>query len=180
MVNYVYIATSLDGFIAASDGGLEWLEEIPNPEKSDYGFAEFMSSIDALVMGRKTFDKVLTFDSWPYNKPVYVLSKSGIKVPKELDGKVKVVNGNLKIVVDQLNELGHQSLYIDGGITIQNFLEEDLIDEMIITRIPILLGEGIPLFGKLSQRLRFSHKKTEVLNNILVKTHYTRRDQNRL
>ena len=176
MVNYVYIATSLDGFIAASDGGLDWLEEIPNPEKSDYGFMEFMSGIDALVMGRKTFEKVLTFDSWPYNKPVYVLSKSGVKIPKELEGKVEIVNGNPKLVVDQLNELGHQNLYIDGGFTIQNFIEEDLIDEMIITRVPILLGEGIPLFGKLSQRLHFSHKKTEVHHDMLVISHYTRRD----
>jgi dihydrofolate reductase len=178
LANYVYIATSLDGFIATSEGGLDWLEEIPNPEKSDYGFAEFMSGIDAIVMGRKTFEKVLTSGFWPYNKLVYVLSKSGVKVPKEFENKVEVVNANPKIVVDQLNKFGHQNLYIDGGITIQSFLEEDLIDEMIITRIPVLLGEGIPLFGRLSQRRHFSHKKTEVVNNMLVKSHYSRREPN--
>ncbi len=175
MVNYVYVATSLDGFIAAYDGGLDWLEEIPNPEKDDFGYAKFMSGIDALLMGRKTFDKVLTFGSWPYSKPVFVLSRSNIKVPKELVGKVEFVNGEPIAVVDQLKEMGHQNLYIDGGVTIQNFLEADLIDEMIITRVPVLLGDGIPLFGKLSQRLKFSHKKTEVLGNTLVKTYYTRR-----
>ncbi|MHA3965083.1 MAG: dihydrofolate reductase family protein [Candidatus Thorarchaeota archaeon SMTZ1-45] len=175
MTNYIYIATSLDGFIATNEGGLDWLEDIPNPEKSDYGFAEFMSGIDALVMGRKTFEKVLTFESWPYDKPVFVLSKGRRKVPKELEGKAEIIQGDPKIVVEQLNKLGHQNLYIDGGITIQNFLEEDLIDEMIITKVPILLGEGIPLFDKLSKRLKFSHLKTEVLSNTLVKTHYIRK-----
>lgn len=175
MTNYVYIATSLDGFIAASDGSLDWLEEIPNPEKGNYGFVEFMSGIDALVMGRKTFEKVLTFGRWPYNKPVYVLSKTGVNIPKELVGKAEVVNGTPKMVVDQLSELGHQHLYIDGGITIQNFLEEDMIDEMIITKISILLGGGIPLFGKLSKRLQFNHTKTEVHHDMMVTSHYTRK-----
>lgn len=174
MTNYVYIATSLDGFIATSDGGVDWLSEIPNPENDDFGFAEFMSGIDALVMGRKTFEKVLTFDSWPYDKPVYVLSRSRVNIPKELENKVETITGNPKKVVDQLKELGHQNLYIDGGTTIQGFLEEDLIDEMIITRIPVLLGDGIPLFSKLSPRLYFNHKRTEILNKILVKSHYTR------
>ncbi|MBY8998113.1 MAG: dihydrofolate reductase [Candidatus Thorarchaeota archaeon] len=174
MANYVYIATSLDGFIAASDGGLDWLEKIPNPEGSDFGYADFMSGIDAIVMGRKTFDKVLTFGSWPYDKPVYVLSKSKVNIPKELENKVKIVNGDLKKLVDQLKEVGHQNLYIDGGITIQGFLEEDLIDEMIITRVPVLLGNGLPLFGKLTRRLYFRHTRTEIFNETLIKSHYTR------
>ncbi|MHA1904232.1 MAG: dihydrofolate reductase family protein [Candidatus Thorarchaeota archaeon] len=174
MVNYIYMATSLDGFIATSDGGLDWLDEIPNPEKNDFGYAEFMSGIDAIVMGRKTFEKVLTFGSWPYVKPVYVLSKRKVNVPKELENKVEIITGNPKKLVDKLKELGHQNLYIDGGITIQGFLEEDLIDEMIITRIPVLLGNGIPLFGKLTQRLYFSHERTEILNETLVKSHYKR------
>ena len=174
MTNYVYIATSLDGFIATGDGGLDWLNEIPNSEKSDFGYAEFMRGIDAIVMGRKTFEKILAFDAWPYDIPVYVLSKSKISTPDELDDKVEIITGNPKKVVDQLNELGHQNLYIDGGITIQGFLEEDLIDKMIITRVPVLLGEGIPLFGKLTQRLYFKHEKTEFLNEILSKSYYTR------
>ena len=174
MTNYVYIATSLDGFIAASDGGLDWLNEIPNPERSDYGYAEFMSGIDAIVMGRKTFEKVLTFVLWPYEKPVYVLSHSKVNVPKDLQNKVEIVAGTPKKIIDQLKESGHRNLYIDGGITIQGFLEEDLIDEMIVTRVPVLLGEGIPLFGMLTKRLHFEHKRTEVLNNMLVKSYYRR------
>jgi len=174
MTNSVYIATSLDGFIATSDGGLDWLDEIPNPDGSDHGYAEFMSGIDAIVMGRKTFEKVLTFSLWPYDKPVYVLSRSKVRVPNELENKVEIVNENPKTLVDQLKERGHQNLYIDGGITIQGFLEEDLIDELIITRIPVPLGNGAPLFGKLIQRMYFSHKRTEVLNETLVKSYYTR------
>ena len=174
MTNYVYIATSLDGFIATSDGGVEWLDEIPNPEQNDFGFADFMKSIDALVMGRKTFEKVLTFGVWPYNKPVFVLTKRKVEVPQKLEGKIKSVHGAPRDVVAQLRELGHHNLYIDGGITIQSFLEDDLIDEMIITRVPILLGEGIPLFGLLTKRLHFKHKSTEILNEILVKSHYIR------
>jgi len=174
MTNFVYIATSLDGFIATSDGGLDWLDEIPNPEGHDFGYAKFMNGIDAIVMGRKTFEKVLSFSSWPYDKPVYVLSKSKVLVPKDLEKKVEIVNENPKTLVAQLKELGHQTLYIDGGITIQGFLEEDLVDEMIITRFPVLLGKGTPLFGKLTRRLYFNHKRTEVLNEILVKSYYTR------
>ena len=174
MTNYVYIAMSLDGFIATREGNLDWLDEIPNPDNNDYGFVEFMSGIDALVMGRKTFEKVLTFRVWPYAKPVFVLSRSKINIPTDLEGKAETITGTPKKIVEQLKEFGHQNLYIDGGKTIQGFLEEDLIDEMIITTVPILLGDGISLFGKLTQRLRFSHRKTEVLNESLVKSYYTR------
>jgi len=174
MANFVYIATSLDGFIATSEGDLDWLDEIPNPEGHDFGYDEFMSGIDALVMGRKTFEKVASFGVWPYGKPVFVLSRSKISVPPELENKVEVVNETPKKLVDNLRTQGYQNLYIDGGITIQNFLTDDLIDEMIITRVPVLLGSGIPLFGKLQQRQNFKHVNTVVLNEILVKSHYTR------
>ena len=174
MTNYVYIATSLDGFIATNEGDLDWLDEIPNQEKNDFGFADFMSGIDAIVMGRKTFEKVLSFGAWPYDKPVYVLTRSKAEVPEAMENKVEFITGAPPEVVAQLKELGHQNLYIDGGITIQGFLEENLIDEMIITRVPILLGNGISLFGKLAQRLHFKHKNTEILNEMLVKSHYIR------
>ena len=174
MTIFVYIATSLDGYIATKDGGIDWLNEIPNPDGSDYGFTEFMKDIDALVMGRKTFEKVLSFDVWPYDKPVFVLSTGNVAIPKELESDVKIINGTPTEIVSQLKNLGYTNLYIDGGKTIQGFLEADLVDEMIITRIPILLGSGILLFGKLSQQMHFTHKKTEILNDMLVKTHYSR------
>ncbi len=174
MVNFVYIATSLDGFIATSEGDLDWLDEIPNPEGIDFGYAEFMSGIDALVMGRKTFEKVASFGIWPYNKPVFVLSRSKISVPPELENKVEIVNKTPKKLVDNLRAKGFQNLYVDGGITIQKFLADGLIDEMIITKVPVLLGSGIPLFGTLQQRQYFKHEKTDILNEMLVKSHYTR------
>jgi len=174
MANYVYIASSLDGFIATKDGGLDWLMEIPNPDQSDYGYAEFNRGIDAIVMGRNTFEKVLTFDQWPYDKPVFVLSNSLDNVPGDIAGKSEIVKGDLRTLVDDLKKRGFHNLYVDGGRVIQSFLREDLIDEMIITRVPILLGDGIPLFGKIGNSLKFSLKKIESFNETLVKSHYVR------
>lgn len=174
MSNYVYIATSLDGFIATSDGGLDWLEKLPNPEKSDYGYAEFIDSIDAVVMGRNTFEKVLTFNQWLYSKPVFVLSNSPRELPQHIIGKAEIVAGEIPKLITKLHQKGYKNLYIDGGRVIQSFLQEDLIDEIIITRVPIILGEGFPLFGTLEQQLQFKHKKTEIYNNTLVKSHYIR------
>ena len=174
MANYVYIARSLDGYIATSDGGVEWLDDIPNPQQSDYGFSKFISGIDALVMGRKTFEKVLSFGSWLYKKPVFVLSNSLKNVPAAVTGKAEIVNGDLHELINSLNKRGFHHLYIDGGLAIQSFLKEDLIDEMIITQIPILLGDGIPLFGKLSSSLKFKHTRTDIHNRSLVMSRYTR------
>lgn len=127
MANYVYIASSLDGFIAARDGGIDWLHEIPNPDRSDYGYAEFMGNIDAIVMGRNTFEQVLTFDSWPFDKPVFVLSNSLSELPESMTGKAQIVSGDITKLVNQLNKQGYANLYIDGGRTIQGFLKRDLI-----------------------------------------------------
>ena len=174
MANYVYIAASLDGFIATINGGLDWLDEIPNPENSDFGYADFMSGIDAIIMGRITYEKVLTFGAWPYDKPVFVLTGSMTELPKISAGTVEIANGDPETIISDLNRLGYKNLYIDGGRTIQGFLKEDLIDEMIITRIPILLGTGIPLFGDMERSLKFRHVATEVFSNMLVKSTYRR------
>ncbi|MBK1877070.1 dihydrofolate reductase family protein [Pelagicoccus mobilis] len=173
MSNYVYIATSLDGYIATPDGGVEWLDDAPNPDGSDFGFAEFISRVDGILMGRGTFEKVLSFDMpWMYEKPVYVLSNSLSSVPEELEGKVMIVRGALREVLDRLSKEGVENLYVDGGKVIQSFLRERLIDELIITRIPKLLGKGIPLFGDLDEIMNFEHMETEVLNNYMVKSRY--------
>jgi len=174
MANYVFVATTLDGFIADVDGGIDWLMEVPNPDKTDYGYAELMKNTDALVMGRSTFEKVLTFGEWFYTKPVFVLSSSLTEVPENLIGKVEIVKGDIQDVVQNLNSQGYKNLYIDGGKLIQSFLKEDLIDELIINKIPILLGKGIPLFGEIDQRLKFKHTKTEVFNDSLVMSRYLR------
>lgn len=174
MSNIVYIATSLDGFIATSDGGIEWLKEIPNPEQSDYGWADFMSGIDTILMGRNTFEKVLTFGVWPYEKPVFVMTDSLTKLPEVIIGKAEIIKGTLNEIIDQLKQRGFTNIYVDGGKVIQSFLAEDLIDEMIITKVPILLGKGIPLFGEQEQSRMFRHINTEIYNNSLVKNHYVR------
>jgi len=174
MANIVYIATSLDGYIAGPDGELDWLDDIPNPDHSDYGYAEFIKGIDAIVMGRKTFDIVMSFDSWPYTKPVFVLSNSLKELPRGSAKNAEIISGELSDILKRLQDNGYHTLYIDGGRTIQSFLAEDLIDTMIIARIPIILGKGIPLFGEQTERLKFRHVKTEVHSNALVMTEYLR------
>ena len=177
MSNIVYIATSMDGFIAREDGSIDWLMELPNPDNSDYGFSVFLERIDGILMGRKSFETVLGFKEWPYpqSKPIFVLSNSLNELPGKLPAKVEIVSGELKGIIELLKDKGINCLYIDGGKTIQNFLKEDLIDEITITRIPILLGSGIPLFGKNNLELKFEHVATEVFNNMLVRSKYLRK-----
>ena len=174
MTNYVFIATSLDGYIATVDGGIDWLYAFPNTDETDYGYAEFMEGIDAVVMGRVTFEQVLTFGDWPYHKPVFVLSRLLAELPRRLPKQVEIISGTPNDLNLRLVQRGLHYLYIDGGQTITSFLREDLVDEMIITKIPILLGRGIPLFGNFADSLRFVHNKTEVYSNSLVKSHYIR------
>jgi dihydrofolate reductase len=171
---FIYIAASLDNFIATPDGELDWLYAIPNPEQSDFGFAVFIQRIDALVMGRKTFETVLSFDSWPYQKPVFVLSRTLVVLPENAIGKAELIRGEPAEVVRVLGARGFHNLYVDGGRTIQGFLEADLIDELIITRVPILLGGGVPLFGSLPREMKFRLISTEHLNETLVKSTYRR------
>jgi len=154
--NSVYIATSLDGYIADSQGKIDFLNTFTFPEGEDMGYSAFMNGIDALVMGRVTFETVCGFDvPWPYEKPVYVLSNSLNEIPKGYEGKVFLVKGTLNEVLSEIHSNDHHRLYIDGGSTIQGFLKEDLIDEMIITTIPVLVGGGHPLFGELDKSLKF-------------------------
>jgi len=174
MSNFVYIATSLDGYIADRNGGLDWLQSVSNPDKSDLGYSAFLNRIDALVMGRKTFEMVHSFGAWPYSRHVFVLSDSLPSLPDGYDEKAELINGSLSDVIKTIHEKGYTNLYVDGGKTVQSFLKEDLINEMIITIIPILLGGGIPLFGELSEPLSFEHVKTEVLLNAMVQNHYRR------
>ena len=177
MSNIVYIGVSIDGYIADRDGGLDWLQSVPNLDNDDFGFTGFIESIDALVMGRNTFETVVGFGGeWPYTKKVFVLSKTLLSLPPRYEGKAEIIKGTPSQITKTLNSKGYKNLYIDGGKTIQSFLLDDLIDEMIITRIPILLGGGTPLFGNLPRHLIFDHISTRVLLNELVLSHYKRRE----
>ena len=174
--NIVFIAKSLDGFIADKNGELDWLESIPNPDHIDLGYLSLMQEIDAIVMGRTTYEVVCGFGGdWPYDKHVFVLSNSIKTVPEKLKGKVTLLKGALDEILKKIHEKGYLKLYIDGGRTVQNFLKEDLIDELRITTIPILLGGGFPLFGELSKRMEFEHLKSEVFLNQIVQDHYKRK-----
>lgn len=171
MSHYVYIATSLDGFIARKDGAIDWLTAIDNPEQTDYGYEEFISQIDAIVMGRSTYELAKKITPWPYKKPVYVMSRTLNEITSGND--VHLTRLQPKELVEQLHAQGLKNLYIDGGKTIQSFLNENLIDEMTITKIPLLLGGGIPLFDSHAGReIRFIHVETVVYKNGLVKSAY--------
>jgi len=170
----VYIGTSLDGFIAREDGDIDWLVKFES-EEVHHSYKELMSRIDAIVIGRGTFEKVLTFPSWPYEKKVFVLSTTLKQVPDAIRQKVTILSMNPIQVLAYLSGEGFANLYIDGGKVIQNFLREDCIDEMIITTVPVLIGTGIPLFGYLNTDLSFKHIRTSVYSNGLVKSQYERK-----
>lgn len=169
-----YIATSIDGFIARQDGGIDWLpggEDAQGDE--DYGYQEFIDSVDAIVMGRNTYELTSSFDPWPYaGKPVFVLSSRGVDVPEDIAGTVEPMTASPREVVRRLEERGFGHLYVDGGATIQGFIREGLIQRLIITRIPILIGAGIPLFGPLSHDVRLRHAGTRQFANGLVQSEY--------
>lgn len=153
-----FLAASLDGFIADEHGSIEWLEELNRlvPAGEDCGYSEFSAQVDALVMGRNTFQQVLRFPEWPYRgKTVFVLSTSISSMPAEACDHAMLLNAPPSEVVGLLEKRGHKHLYIDGGATIQGFLAAGLLDEITITHVPIALGRGTPLFGPESGHVRF-------------------------
>src|SRR5262245_47180672 len=132
-----------------------------------------MATVDGLVMGRATFEKVLSFGiAWPYRKPVVVLSNRGIELPPDLPKSVEVMSGAPAEIVAQLERRGWNNAYVDGGVTIQRFLEAGLIQRLIITRIPVLIGSGIPLFGPLTRDIRLKHVETRSYRSGLVQHEY--------
>jgi dihydrofolate reductase len=145
-----FLATSLDGYIAKKDDSLDWLDEANKrvPKGEDFGYKKFFDSVDVIVMGRVTFEKALTFDEWPYGeKRVIVLSSKGVGIPKQLEKTVSSSSLTPKELTDKLSREKINAIYVDGGNTIQRFLSSSLLDEITITVIPVLLGEGKPLFA---------------------------------
>ena len=170
----VYIATSLDGFIARVNGDLDWLTSGNDTQtNNDYGYQAFMDSVDVIIMGSNTFEKVLTFEGWPYStKKVVVLSSRSLDIPTHLLKCVELLALSPESVIAHLQEQGANHLYIDGGQTIQGFLRAGLITELIITRIPILIGNGIPLFGDTNRDIRLTHLETRQFENGFVQSRY--------
>ena len=170
----VFIATSLDGFIARANGDLDWLTgaETVSAEQ-DYCYQEFMDTVDSIVVGRNTFELVLTFDTWPYSgKKVVVLSSGPDEIPPHLADDVEWLSLPPQQLVDRLAAQGAAHLYVDGGKTIQGFLNAGLIDELTITRVPILIGSGVPLFGALNHDVRLRHIATQQFENGFVQSKY--------
>lgn len=171
----VFVGISLDGFIARPNGALDWLMGEGGGDSAEYGYNEFIADIDAIVMGRKTFDKVLTFDKWYYGKKrVIVLTNHSIdlSVPQTRGGVVEVMAGSPEEIVSKLAAFGARRLYVDGGVTIQQFLRAGLIQRLIISRLPVLIGEGIPLFGSLPRDIRLSHITTRTYQGGMVQSEY--------
>jgi dihydrofolate reductase len=166
----VFIGTSVDGFIARPNGALDFL---PEGGGEPHGYVEFMATIDALVIGRNTFETVLAFPEWPYeDKRVVVLSSAPVDFSAVRGGKVEQMSGSPAEIVSQLAATGAHNLYIDGGITIQRFLRAGLIQRLIITRVPVLIGQGIPLFGSLLHDVGLQHVATRQYPSGLVQSEY--------
>ena len=169
MMVSVFVGTSVDGFIARPNGNFDFL---PEGGGEPHGYNEFIASVDAIVIGRKTFEKVLTFGDWPYgNKRVVVLSSRPIDL-SVVRGVVEQMAGQPAEIVAQLAARGIHNLYIDGGVTIQRFLRAGAIHRLIITRVPVLIGEGVPLFGALPHDIRLRHVATRHFPSGLVQSEY--------
>lgn len=165
----VFVGTSLDGFIARANGDLDFL---PPGGGEPHGYDEFMSTVDALVIGRHTYETVLAFETWPYgDKPVFVLSSRPLATTPP-GATVERLSGAPADVVSTLAGRGIHHIYVDGGITIQRFLEAGLVQRLVITRVPVLIGTGIPLFGALSHDLILEHVITRQFASGLVQSVY--------
>ena len=171
----VFVGVSLDGFIARPNGDLDWLMGDGGGDSAEYGYDEFIAGIDAIVMGRKTFEKVVMFDKWYYgNKRVVVLSHHSLDVAgaRARGGVVEQMQGSPAEIVSKLASSGARRLYVDGGLTIQEFLRAGLIRRLVISRLPVLIGEGIPLFGSLAHDIHLNHIATRTYPGGMVQSEY--------
>jgi dihydrofolate reductase len=165
----VFVGTSLDGFIARADGSLDFL---PTGGGEPHGYDEFMATVDALIIGRNTYETVLAFDAWPYGtKPTFVLSTHSL-APAPVGAVVERMSGSPAEIVSQLDSRGIRHAYVDGGITIQRFLNAGLVQRLTITRVPVLIGTGIPLFGATPRDITLKHVATHEYASGLVKSEY--------
>ena len=166
----VFVGTSLDGFLARPNGNLDFL---PPGGGEDHGYQAFFASVDALIIGRGTFETVLAFSDWPYgSKPCFVLSSRPLDLAAVKGGVVEQMAGDPADVLARLEARGYRHVYVDGGITIQRFLRAGLIQKLVVTRVPVLIGSGIPLFGALEEDIRLEHVETRQYPSGLVSSEY--------
>ena len=178
----VYIATSLDGYIATADGGVDWLHTAGNLEadmgSEDMGFQSFMDSVDCIVMGRKCMEMIssmnLTHEQWVYgDMRIVVLSNTVKEPPENLRGKIEMYSGDIQELIIKLGSNGFKHAYIDGGSTITSFINLELINEMTITKAPVLLGGGKPLFGKINKNVKLENAKASAFPNDFIQVKYS-------
>ncbi len=168
---HVFIAASLDGFIARADGGIDWLLARDDPAE-DHGFADFIRDKDGIVMGRGSFEAVAGLDSWPYDRPVVVLSSTLTRLPAHLAGRVRIMDAAPRAVMRALAAEGWRRVYVDGGRVVQAFLREGLIADLVVTWVPVLLGQGRRLFGPLEADRPLLHEATRTFPSGLVQSRY--------
>ncbi len=177
MKTFVFLGVSLDGYIARTDGNLDFLD-LYQDGTEDYGYSDFIKNIDIILMGRKTFEKVITFEEWPYTIPVYIATNKGIVIPEKFKELCHTISGSPVEIINFFKSKNFHNLYIDGGITIQPFLFQNLIDELTISRLPVLIGDGIPLFLKNQNEIHLTHKQTIVYKNGIIKSIYEKKNVN--
>ncbi|PJZ83018.1 dihydrofolate reductase family protein [Leptospira harrisiae] len=174
MIQYkAFIASSLDGFIARSNGSIDWLtSDAYKLDNNDFGYSAFMQEIDCIVMGRVTFEKVLSFEPYPFEStPVYVYT-GNIDYKFESKYPIFIFNGTLESLTMTLEKKQFKTAYVDGGKLIQHFINERMLNEITITRIPILIGSGLPLFGNLTKDQKLEHIQTMAYPNGFVQSKY--------
>ncbi len=172
----VFLGMSVDGFIARLDGDLAWLTggddaggAPDDGEGGDFGFAEFVSGVDALLMGRATYDVISPMDEWPYQgKPVHVLSTT---LEPGADPRV-VVHASFDEAVAALDAAGYRRVYVDGGRTVHQFLRAGLIADLTLSRVPVLIGTGHTPFGELAADIALEHVRTQTYKGGMVQTTY--------
>lgn len=172
----VFIATSLDGFIARKNGNLDWLpgsDGVPVPGGEDYGYKSFFESIDALILGRKTYELASSVPEWPYmGKSVVVLSSRYPKTLQPISQNIEGTSLTPRELLSEMESRSVQHIYVDGGTTIQSFLRDRLIDELTVTRLPVLIGEGISLFGPTGRDIKLRHISTKAFPSGFVQSKY--------
>lgn len=169
----VFIATSIDGYIAKKNNDLDWLTTFNPPideiEEKDCGYSKFLSSVDVLVMGRNSYDVVSSFNPWPYEgKRVIVLSSTLTSVYKQAE----LFKGEITQLIQKLHNEGIKHIYLDGGATISQFLNKGLVDQLIISIIPVVLGSGIPLFSNINNDKWCRLISSQAFSNGLVQLKY--------
>ena len=178
-----FIAMSVDGYIATVDGGVDWLEEAGNsevgdrPTVGDGGFADYLASVDCMVMGRHCLEKIasfeLTAEQWPYGDiPIFALSRTLTQVPDALPGKVEIYSGEIPDLISSLESESFTHAYVDGGATITSFLRLGLLNEICVTQVPLILGDGLPLFGQIGKRIRLSEAESTTYSNDFIQWKY--------